>query len=464
MDIFFSEKSSAIFVFQTQQATLQSNYQTAKKDLDKQKEADKKNSPEPQTPLVKETSLDLAGKIIAWGEDNLYPQNVVALAEKNDIVPSTLKKKVELLVSAGYMIGQYEYQDGKKIFVEKQNEEIETFLEDTNINAFLQEAAQDLYWFINFFPQVVRDETIDKIIAVTIQEACHCRYGVPNKKGLIDTCYINANWDTDYNENSAYVIKNPVIDRYFRPSETLRMVKGSHFIYPLSFPSPNAKYYQLEPWHAAIKSKWLAYANQIPEYKMAFLNNEMSIKWQITISEEYFVAKFPLWNSADTTEEMKANWKKEVIKEVDDYLAGAKNAGKSIFVPGEFTEYGNDMRKHITFEDISSKVKSDGKYIEDGIDANSHLLYALGVPASLLGNSPDKNRMGGGGGSDIMASLKMYLYTCQSHADLILEVFNRLVFPYNGWKGWHIKLKSPEFPALQDIPPNDRNKVDKLVN
>jgi hypothetical protein len=47
---------------------------------------------------------------------------------------------------------------------------------------------------------------------------------------------------------------------------------------------------------------------------------------------------------------------------------------------------------------------------------------------------------------------------------LILEVFNRLIFPYNGWDKWVIKLKSPEFPALQDIPPNQRNNVEKLVN
>lgn len=448
MQVHFSDTSHAIFVFQSLETT----------------KATDKNTPQPQTATVNPANLSLSGKIVNWGEDNLYPQNVVKLAEKNDVVPSTLKKKVELLVSSSYMLGQYEYQNGKKVFVEKENEEIETFLEDSNINAYLHEAAQDLYWFVNFFPQIIRDDRTDKIIGFTIQEACHCRYGIANERGLIDTCYINANWETETSETSKYVLKNPVIDRYFRPAQSLRMMKGTHFIYPLSFPSPNAKYYQLESWHAAIKSQWLTYANQIPEFKMAFLNNQMTIKYVVTISKEYFLEKFKTWDNSETTEEQRNQWKKEVIKEIDEYLTGAKNAGKSIFVPAHFDELSGKLAKHITIEPLEEKTKSDGKYIEDGQDANAHLLYALGVPSSLLGNSPDKNKMGGGGGSDIMASLKMYLYTCQTHAELILEPFNRLIFPYNGWDKWIIKLKSPEFPALQDIPPNQRNNVAKLVS
>jgi hypothetical protein len=410
----------------------------------------------PSSPVVRDDTIALAGYDFApWGHNNLYPQEVFKAAKKSTIVPAAIKKQVELLVAAGYRIVEVDYDSStlsEKPATGGMVAEIHRFLERTNYKTYVTESALDLYWFANFFPEVVRVR--DKIVAVSAQEAMFSRFSKQNKYGYIEKCYISANWELLSSTIDNSVIEMPVIDRYFDPAEDMRSKKGDRFIYPVSFPSPGATFYQLAPWHSAVESKWLKFSNAIPSFKDAVLKNQMSIKYLVEIASEYWSAKYPNWY--DMTDDERIVKVDEEKKSIEAHLTGDENAMKAWFVATSLSPLNQtEVIKYVNIVKIEGNIQ-DAIYNEDSQEAASHLLYALGIPASLIGNTPGKGGMGAGSGSDVREHLNLYLYSIVPHGELINEVFNNLVFPYNGWGNYKIRFNTSYLSTLNQINVDDR--------
>jgi hypothetical protein len=410
----------------------------------------------PSAPVVRDDTVALAGYQFApWGSNNLYPQEVYKAAKRSTIVPSAIKKQVELLVAAGYRIVQVDYDSSnleERPAVGGKVSEIHKFLERTNYNAYITEAANDLYWYANFFPEVVRVK--DKIVAVSAQEAMFSRFSKQNQYGFIEKCYVSANWELLSSTIDKTVLEIPVIDRYFDSAEDMRGRKGDRFIYPVSFPSPGATFYQLAPWHSAIESKWLKFTNAIPSFKDAVLKNQMSIKYLVEIASQYWPAKYPNWHNWGENEQREKV--DEEKRSIELHLTGDENAMKAWFVATSLNSLDPTQAiRYINIQKIEGNIQ-DAIYNEDSQEGASHLLYSLGIPASLIGNTPGKGGMGAGSGSDVREHLNLYLYSIKPHAELINEVFNNLVFPYNGWGDYKIRFNTPYLSTLNQVNEGDR--------
>ncbi|HYF02897.1 MAG TPA: hypothetical protein VEC36_05945, partial [Patescibacteria group bacterium] len=270
------------------------------------------NKAKPSQPVVKAEGSDI---LAPWGDNNLYPQDIFNLARKNDLIPSTIDIQVALLVAAGYVIGQVEQVNGQDVFTPRSNSEISTFLDNTDIYGYLARAGSDFYWYRNGFPEIIRSDDGSKIIGVRGQQAMFCRYSQHNTSGIIEHCLINADWA---NEDKKYTIKLPVLSKFF-PVDDLRSRKGTNFIYPLSFPSPGATHYALAPWHASVESKRLELANAFPVFKLALMNNQMTVKYLIEIADKYWPWRFTDW---DTKPELKEARVDQVKQDLEDYLTG----------------------------------------------------------------------------------------------------------------------------------------------
>lgn len=418
--------------------------------------------PMPTSPKIKDDFRVGLGEVAYWGADNLFPQNIYYKAKDNSIVSSTIQKKVELLIAGGFQIGVMEInEDQEEVFKPKFNKEIANFLKSINFSTYLAEAASDFYWFQNVFPEIVRDEKTGKIVAVSAQEAMFCRFSKQNDKGIIPNCYISANWDAYDNENSKYTLTRPVIDRYYSPVLDLKLRAGTHFIYPISFPSPGTTFYQRAPWTSVTENGWLDFANRIAIFKQARLENLFTADYIVKIEQGYWEVKYPNWKQLSQKERDENTVKTKL--DIENKILGAKNAGKTIFLPTFWDPHMKAEREYIKIEVIPRTWKED-TMIDDSQEASSHLLYALGVPASLIGNTPGNGGMGAGSGSDVREHLNLYLYLCGLHEQIILEPFNNLVLPYNGWGEYQIRLKKPVFQTLDKIPPAQRSNQPITTN
>ena len=219
----------------------------------------------PTSVKVSDDKSGKEGKIIPWGEDNLFPQTVLKECRKNTIVGTTLDKKARIAYEAGLAYGVKEIIDGEISFTEIIDDRVETFMRRSKINRYLIAAYRDFYWFYNAFPELVLSADKKQILSVKEQKAAYCRWAPQNSAGVVENCYISADWE-EAGTDAKKANKIPVIDIYSLP-EDLMNGKDHKYIYPLSYPTEEETFYSLVDWNGLRESGWLEVAQAIPEFK-----------------------------------------------------------------------------------------------------------------------------------------------------------------------------------------------------
>lgn len=381
----------------------------------------------PTAPSVKPIGSRL---IATWGDDNLFPQNVKKLADLT-FIPAVISMQVRALYGT-LEYGEEIYDAATKsyVFTPSTDPAVDDFLKRTNINRYLIEAASDYYWFGNVFPEIILTNDRSAIASISIQEAMFSRFEKQNiKTGLVDYCYINANWDNGGKEDDLNTTKVPVIDPYYDPVGALQTRKDSFkYIYPLSFPTPGSTFYQVVPWDSVRKSGWLEIASLIPKWKKALMTNQLSIKYHIEVPEYYWSWKYKNWTELTNDERLKTI--KNELKNFNEFFSNPDNSGRSFMTQSKFDAERNVSYPGWKITALDDKI-SDGKYIDDSNEASSQLLFALGVDGTLIGTTPGK-AMGAGSGSDKRVAYNMYMQLRQADEDIVFEPLH-FIRDYNGW-------------------------------
>ncbi|GAB3233071.1 hypothetical protein GCM10027346_20770 [Hymenobacter seoulensis] len=385
---------------------------------------------EPTTSLKKESGSEA---ISPWGDDNLFPQNVIKDIEKSTILPSVLERKTSMMYGGGLVYGIITGKDksGRPIFEAQSIPEIDEFIEYSRLDRYGFEGLHDINTFANAFPEIILSKNRKKIKVVTIQEAAWCRYLKP-KKGTLPGVVINANWADGGKSDDPDATIVPVIDPYFDAVGNLRARKdGFKFIYPLSIPSPDKALYQLASWNSVRRSGWLDVAAAIPEFKKMLFKNQLSVKYLIEVHSAYWEWKFGDWDAL--TREEKKKLLEDEIQAFNDVMQGTNGAGKTVMTTTILDKKTGQEVSAFKITAIDDKLK-DGIYIEDSQEASSHIYTAVGVAPSLMGVSPGKGMGGGaGGGSEPRVLFNNFVSTAQFQLDLLTAPLN-LVSRYNGWQ------------------------------
>ncbi|WP_310391553.1 hypothetical protein, partial [Hymenobacter sp.] len=381
-------------------------------------------------PSNPEKKVEGSTEYVPWGDDNLFPQAVIKDIEKSTMLPAIFEKKTDTMYGGGLMYGTITGVDAANnlVFKRAYDPAIEAWMTGTALHLYAYEALHDINTFSNAFPEVILSKDRTKIVAISTQEAAWCRYRKP-KKGKLTDVFINANWDNGGTPDSPDTVTVPIIDPYYNPTEALRGQKGFKFIYPVSVPSPDKAMYQLASWNSVRRSGWLKVAELIPEFKKMLFENQVSVKYLITVHSAYWEWKYGDWDAL-TRDEKKSLLEAE-IKAFDDVMAGTKGAGKTIMSTTILDKRTNLEVPAFTIQAVDDKIK-DGIYIEDSQEASSHVFTATGFAPSLMGVSPGKGMgAGAGGGSEPRVLFSNFVSTAQFKLDLVLEPLN-FAMRYNG--------------------------------
>jgi len=393
----------------------------------------------------------ILGKIAPWGEGNDFPQIIMAECEKNSDLGSFLDLQARIMYAGGVSYEVMDPQTGKHI--DRRIPEIDRFLFQNW--GYPIQSCKDFYMLVNTFPEMILGKNREKIHWLIARPAAWCRYGLQDKNGKIPKVYISSDWSA---LNSDTMLERPVINPLFEMPENLRERKdGFKYIYPLSYPSGRS-YYQLANWNAIRMSKWLELANKIPAFKLAVMNNQITIKYHIQIPDYYWEWKYEgKWHTF-TPEERKAK-KEAEIEFINTFLKGEEKAGKSITTGYKLTPDGKEL-PGIKITAIDDKMK-DGMYLEDSVEATIKLFSAIGLDPSILGIVPGKggsNRAG----SDKREALNIYISMIQMHIDIVLRPYDFISY-YNGWNTdqqmirWY--FRAPLLQTLDKIKPSERESV-----
>lgn len=406
-----------------------------------------------------QTAVD--GAVAKWGDNNDFPQQIIALAEKSTELPALLDWKARALQGVEIRAYQPVYDPVKMEAVDQEidDPEIREFLTHRVTKRYFREASTDFFWFWNVYPELIKSVSGDKIVYLGTQDASWCRWGKMDPSGRIKLCYVASNWPEAKPED-ATTLKLDVIDPYsFNAIEEVRESSTNRWIYPISYPSPGKAYYQLAPWDGYRTSGWAKIATEIPKFKEAVMKFQITIKYLICIPTNYWPAAYPDWNKKSP--DQKQEIRKAKVDEINKTLAGAENAGQSLLCDvGIDPTTGKEIPgwKIIPIED---KLK-EGAYLEDSGEASRHLRAALALDSALTGEGVGKG-MGAGSGSDKRIAFNIYVALQQPYRDVILEPLY-FIAEYNGWMQKYpaMKFKCKEI-QLETLDKSHQTATEKTV-
>lgn len=394
-------------------------------------------------------------KYSPWGENNLFPQDVVSDIEKNDLIPTLLDWKARVLFAGGLVYGTETVDEtGKETIKRLIVPEIEEWLERVNIGAYLYEASLDYYTFYNIFPEIVLKAS-GQAVELFSHDSCQVRLAPQDSKGMIPTAFVSANWETDSQGNKAD--ERPCLDPYYDIVSQIRSRKKLNYILPIRTLKYDRVYYDKAPWNGLRESGWLDVAQAIPKFKSALMSNKIMIKFIVKIPVDYWTAKYKTWDKQDAKK--RAAIKKKELQEFTNFLKGAENAGNAFATEYKVSPTGQEFGGW-KIEPVREGAK-DGEYIEDSQECDFHITRALGIDPTITGIGPGKDSRSGSG-SDKRVALNMYLLSEKINQDKILMPF-KVIATLNDWHkhakdGGRIKFWSKDiFLATQDlIKPENR--------
>ncbi len=341
-------------------------------------------------------------KVIPWGENNDLPQQIIEKVDKSPDLSTGLLFNIQVGYGDGIIACKFETdKDGKKKIVPVyDNVEINKFFEHNDINGYLNEQLTDLFFFFNVFPEIIlnkKDPNDRKVVELTSKEAAFSRWEEMDKKtGKIKHHFYSAKWAEDNTPDEKYIDPTPVLD-FKRPipdlldrigrSEGGKDEKQYRYIVPVSFPTPGRSYYQKPYWYSIIESGWFDFATSIPEFKKYLIQNGMTIKYMIKLSDDYFPDIMTREGITDDAKK-KARIKKEYA-DLNKYLTGLSNTGKAMVSFYKPSLDGENNRYKIEIETIKNEFKG-GEYLEDSSEVSNMIAYTLGVHPSLIGATPGK--------------------------------------------------------------------------
>lgn len=356
------------------------------------------------TPKGSKKTIDF----IPHGEDNKLPLQVVDKIYKNITTASNIDFNTRISIGDGLLVVKKKKNDeGKVVYeemIESELSDIFEFLKNNNVERILHEAASDLVTFYDGYIELIlsRDENNPKVSMVRYKEATFSRLSVMDEKtSKIEYHGYSAKWGEGSVDD---VIITPLLDRDVpiydlkvnlgllpdpKTGKTDKKTKEKRFIMSLALPTPGRFYYNKPYWWSIFESGWYDYACAIPEFKKSILENEMVLKYQIFIHVDFWAKLYKSENL--TTDEQKKARKTAFLAQLDEFLSGSKNAGKSFVSHYDYHKIEGYEIQDIKITAIPSMLK-EGHYIEDSEEASNLICYAMGVHPSLQGASPGKNK------------------------------------------------------------------------
>ncbi len=405
------------------------------------KDSDNAPGAKPTAPILRQF-VNLP--VVYWGEDNAYPKRVIELAIQSPELLALLEFLPTVIYGEGIGYEVFD-KDNPNKYIPGNDTEVEAWMEANRINKVMLEKITDLTWFNHGFTEMIKSKDGKKICQVNHQEAAFCRFGTQNKKtGYNDFLYINANWPVGSYDDE-WTTKVPVINTrsLYSVQETMQS-KEFKFNYPTSYPFPGKMVYQLPGWHSLFPSKWFDISVQIPILKHAMMRFQMTIKYLFEVPEVFWEIQAKernrVWESMTPAE--KSALKKVVKKEMDDFLTGARNTGKTLM-----TTFGWDKINKCKIPGVSITVLDDklqdGKYIMDAKEASGQFCRSLNLPIPLIGPI-SSGEMGAGSGSDARIHWNMLNSRLRARKDIAVEDLN-FIAQYNGWTkrmpGFRFRIK-----------------------
>lgn len=353
------------------------------------------------------------------------------------------------------------------------NEEVETFLEQNNINLITTHLFKDMCHYDICFPELLLSRNADvkktslwtpKVTGIDYRSCHTTRLERMDDNGVINYAYISNAWlDNTIEAKDLQVAALPAIDprHPYRSLEKkvrdYRLSRGStlkgrptRFVLPTYNPSVGRPYYPQPAWWSVFGGEIYSYASTIISDRATRKRNNNSFGRIIYVHLDY-LEKLYIEQECKTSED-RAKVRDNVYSEIDGFLADCDNNGKPLYSYSFFPN-GNQAQSIDAFRIIdlpaANKSETDANKTELE-EVASIIFFAMQIHPDLIGAVPGRSGSSGGTYLREMHQHKQMM-SARTQA-LVLQPFE-VASRFNGWDThlvWRIKQ--------QTMTTLDRNK------
>jgi hypothetical protein len=383
------------------------------------------------------TPDDIASTIISptnawasWGATNLQPVLYAADIENVPSLTGPIETKARMAIGRGFLpfVITNVQADG--------TEEVE-FINDPDILAWLENNNDFLHGWQNVYnmlaygwgaTQIVMSKDGRLINRIKATDVYQARLKKLNSQKQIESLYLYGDWSKMVMPDALVTL--PVLEEGNELDDLkARSGEAPEFVILHRMLKNGAIYYPKPLWMAA--KAWVDIAKSIPALKNQLNVNQISIKYVITISPEYWKKFHEDWDSY--TPDKKQEIMEDKYDEIDTYLVGTDKTGKSITAGAYVDPVTKTVIPDIKIDVIDDKM-AEGKMLPDASAADKQIMMAQLFNPAINGANllADGSSGGAGSGSDIREAAAVQLVLMHAERMLNLKIFN-VVKHYNGW-------------------------------
>lgn len=352
-------------------------------------------------------------EFVPMGKGDKLPAEIMLKISKNTTVASNIEFKANMAYGDGLLVYRKKTNPdtGKTDIIEVSEDDpgakdIFRLIEDSNYKRVMLEMANDLVVFSDSFAYLAFGRTDKgkkrKIVQIWHREACFSRLSVQDEKtGRIEYHGYSSKWGEEASPENVIVRrfldrKSPLYDLKVRmgllPDPETGKIKDEEeengYALSLGLPVPG-RYYYNRPYWWSIFVDWYDFSCAIPKFKKALLKHQMVLRYQVSVNKNFYAK---LYKSEGITEPAKqVERKTKFLQELNDFLSGEENAGKSFVETYEYDKVNKFEEHDILIKPLESFIKG-GEYIEDSEEVTNVICNTMSVHPSLKGASPGKSK------------------------------------------------------------------------
>lgn len=413
--------------------------------------------------LPKESKVErynMVQKWAEWGDDNLLPIRIITAVQKDEVVFQSNEFNKASHFGSG--LNYYIEERTKEGIIKNYQSipEVDDWIEENDANALFLEMVEDYETLGNWFASIVLNKGRNKAARLLRKQAAWCRWArQDDKTRLVDTLYYNANWEFT---SDADLIPYKVLN-HFDPIKHLKTLAENgtvnEFIYRTKTFTANRYYYDLANVEVLINSGNLEMKDLLKAAYKSLTKNSLGVAYHIEVTEEYCKRRVSANDLTkwETDATFRTGILKEIKEEVDKWLTGPANQGKTLLTMKFINKQKMVYESGVTITALDDKVKQD-KWLPSMQQYHAETYNAMGVDPSNTGISNKTDGMNSGSekknaffnnkatlGIDRLNTLMPFQFIAR---------FNEWTTKYKGFK-WEVV---DEYPHL-DIAPNSNKKT-----
>lgn len=378
-------------------------------------------------PIVEK--IDDGRKYAFWGSNNLLPDDIINHIGSDEVVfrAHEFNKATHFGRGLTY-VKEKRVKDGIDLDYTS-IPEVDDWMEENDLQRFYLELVEDYESLGNIFTGMVPSKDKSKIARILRKQAAWCRLSKQDRTTRkVDTLFYNADW-AHYKEDESVLFD--VLNLFDPIRELQEKSVAKECIYRLKPIASNRHYYDMSSVEVLINSGNFEDKKAAKEALRALTKNQFGAIWHIQMSEAYLTWKIgeAQYEKLKSDPKAKATEVKKVKDEIDKWLSGPENKGKTLLTLRYFDKQSRQMEDGVIIKPIENKLKS-GDWIPSMQQFQADTYTAMGVDPSTVGISNQKDGMNSG-------SEKKNAFA-NTQATISIERINTLAplyfaARYNGW-------------------------------